>query len=133
MNPSRPSHSLTGVLALLGVAITLCCWTAWGPARGAAAAVGSTVSVLNWVSMRWLIGRILAADASSRAGFSLLLVAKMGALMGVLYLLMQHFALDPLGLVLGLSVLFVGPVFGVLLVGTGAGDASTVGVAGEEQ
>lgn len=133
MNSRNSSHSLTGVLALLGIGITLACWGAWGAERGAAAAIGSALSVLNWVSLRFLVGRILSAESASRAGFSLLLVAKMGALMGVLFLLMQHFAVEPLGLVLGLGVLFVGPVLGALMLGGEQAGASTAGAAGEEQ
>lgn len=132
MTPRKPSHSLTGVLALLGVVITLSCFAAWGTERGVAAAIGSTVGVLNWISLRWLVGKMLVAESALRAGFGLLLVAKMGALMGVLFVLMQHFAIEPLGLILGLGVLFAGPVLGALLVGNGAGGASTAGVAGEE-
>lgn len=133
MNPAHEKPSLTGMLALLGVAITLACWMVWGTERGVAAGMGAALSVLNWMSLRWLVGRVIAAKAAMRVGFSLLLVAKMGALMAVLFVLMQRFSVEPLGLMLGLGVFFVGPVLGALLLGNGAaGGAPTAGSAGEE-
>jgi hypothetical protein len=106
----------------------------WGAERGQAAAVGSAVGVGNWVALRWLVSRIVSDETAGRAGFSLLLVGKMTALMGIIFVLMNRFSIEPLGLTLGLGVLFVGPVLGSLLVGGRTlVDASTAGSAGEEQ
>jgi hypothetical protein len=134
MTTTPSTHTVTGVVALLGVAITAACWGVWGPERGQAAAMGSALGVLNWVALRWLVSRIVGDESSGRAGFSLLLVGKMAALMGIIFVLMNHFSIEPLGLTLGLGVLFVGPVLGSLLVGSRPlVDASTAGSAGEEQ
>jgi len=134
MTNTPANHNVTGVVALLGAAITATCWIVWGAERGQAALVGSAVGLFNWVALRWLVSRIVGDGTAGRAGFSLLLVGKMVALMGIIFVLMSRFSIEPLGLTLGLGGLFVGPVLGSLLVGSRPlTDASTAGPAGEEQ
>jgi parvulin-like peptidyl-prolyl isomerase len=95
----------------------------WGVERGLAAAVGATLSVLNWFALRWLTGRIAQSDGQSKGSASLLLVAKMGLLMALVYILIQRLNVDPIGLAFGLGVLFIGPVV-TALVGTGVTNAA---------
>jgi hypothetical protein len=97
----------------------------WGVERGVAALVGATLSVLNWFALRWLTARIAHTDGQSKGGASLLLVAKMGLLMALVYILIQRLNVDPIGLAFGLGVLFIGPVV-TALVGTGQTNAAGV-------
>ncbi len=90
----------------------------WGAERGVAALAGAIVGLANWFSLSWLMGRLVLAQTAQRALNSLLLVAKIGLLMAIVFVLMRHLQLDAIGLHWGLSVLFLGPVVSVLLVGT---------------
>lgn len=90
----------------------------WGAERGLAAFAGAIVGLANWFSLSWLMGRLVLAQTAQRAVISLLLVAKIGLLMAIVFVLMRHLRLDAIGLLWGLSVLFLGPVVSVLLVGT---------------
>lgn len=93
----------------------------WGATRGWAALVGATLSVLNWFALRWLTERIARIDGPGKSGASLLLVAKMGLLMAVVYILIQRLNVDPIGLAFGLGVLFIGPVLTALVSGQSFG------------
>lgn len=97
-------------LPLIAVFIALVTFAIWGVDRGIAAFVGGAVSVLNWTTLRWLTKRIMLGRPEQRAAISLLLVAKMGALMAVVVILIHKLALDPIGLVLGLATLFIAPL-----------------------
>lgn len=101
----------------------------WGVTRGLAALVGATLSVLNWFALRWLTERIARTDGPSKGGASLLLVAKMGLLMALVYILIQRLNLDPIGLAFGLGVLFIGPVLTALVSGQSFGVSTSVGAA----
>jgi hypothetical protein len=90
----------------------------WGAERGLAALIGATLSVLNWLALRWLTERIAHGEGQTKGSASLLLVGKMGLLMALVYILIQRLHVDPIGLAFGLGVLFIGPVV-TALVGTG--------------
>ena len=91
------------------------------------AAIGATLSVLNWLALRWLTARIVRTDGPGKGGASLLLVGKMGVLIAVVYILIQRLHVDPIGLAFGLGVLFIGPVV------TGLVDGSqSLNAAGKE-
>jgi uncharacterized protein involved in response to NO len=108
---TRPLLTLAAILVSTAFAL-------WGSDRGVAALAGAVVGVANWFSLSWLMGRLVLAKQAQRAAISLLLVAKIGLLMAIVYVLVRHLRLDAVGLLWGLSVLFLGPVVSVLLVGT---------------
>ncbi|HEX6241277.1 MAG TPA: ATP synthase subunit I [Polyangiales bacterium] len=112
----------TRLLLLIAVGFVASAFALWGAERGVAALVGASLSVLNWLALRWLTGRIVRSNAPGKGAASLLLVGKIGLLMAVVYILIARLRLDPVGLAFGLGVLFIGPV----VVGiVGAGRAST--------
>jgi hypothetical protein len=108
----------TRILLLIAAGFVALAFALWGAERGIAASVGAGLSVLNWLALRWLTGRIVRADAPGKGFASLLLVGKIGVLMAVVYILISRLHLDPIGLAFGLGVLFIGPVV-VGLVGAG--------------
>jgi hypothetical protein len=110
---------LTRPLLTLAAILVSAAFAMWDSARGLAALAGAIVGVANWFSLSWLMGRLVLAKQAQRAAISLLLVAKIGLLMAIVYVLVRHLRLDAVGLLWGLSVLFLGPVVSVLLVGTG--------------
>ncbi len=106
-------------LPLIAGFIALVAYAIWGVDRGIAALVGGAVSVINWTTLRWLAKRIMGGRPEQRAALSMLLVAKMGALMAIVFILIHKLALDPIGLVLGLATLFIAPLLSATL-GTGS-------------
>lgn len=118
------------VMAALIVAASF----ALGPVeRGLATLVGAGLSLLNLAVLRWLTGRILdnggaatldpaapapEGGAGGKLGASLLLVLKMALLIAIVFVLIHRAKLDPIGLVLGLGVLFIGPVVAGLMATT---------------
>ena len=110
---NRPLLTLAAIMVSAAFAL-------WGSDRGLAALAGAVVGVANWFSLSWLMGRLVLAQRAQRAVISLLLVGKIGLLMAIVFVLLRHLRLDAVGLLWGLSVLFLGPVVSVLLVGTGS-------------
>jgi len=126
-SPAEPRAStIKSVRLLLVVAagFVALAFGMWGVTRGLAALVGATLSVLNWLALRWLTERIARTDGPSKGGASLLLVAKMGLLMALVYILIQRLNIDPIGLAFGLGVLFIGPVLTALVSGQSFGVAA---------
>ena len=114
----------TRLLLLIAAGFVASAFALWGTERGVAALVGAGLSVLNWLALRWLTGRIVRADGPGKGAASLLLVGKIGLLIAVVYILISRLRLDPVGLAFGLGVLFIGPVV-VGIVGAGRATAST--------
>jgi hypothetical protein len=135
---SLPSSTqrMTLPLLLVAVAMVAIAFAIWGSTRGVAALIGASIGVGNWFALRWLASR-LVSNGGGKAAVSLLLVAKIVALMGIVFVLINRLQVDPIGLAFGLGVLFVGPVLAGLLTG-GAGstqslDPSAVRSAREER
>ena len=139
----------TRVLLLIAACFVALAYVQWGAVRGGAALVGAALSVLNWLALRWLMARIVdgvasdgrateqgaaeAASAPNKALVSLLLIGKIGLLIVLVYVLIQHLHLDPIGLAFGLGVLFVGPVAATLVSGGRALHPSAASAAREER
>ena len=123
---SLPSSTqrMTLPLLLVAVAMVAIAFAIWGSTRGVAALIGAAIGVGNWFALRWLAGR-LVSNGGGKAAVSLLLVAKIVALMGIVFVLINRLQVDPIGLAFGLGVLFVGPVLAGLLTG-GAGSAQSL-------
>lgn len=72
-------------------------------------------------------------SARSKAFISLLLVGKIGVLIGVVYVLIQHLRVDPVGLAFGLGVLFIGPLVAGVVSGGRALHPPAAAAAREER
>jgi hypothetical protein len=136
-NP-RITNALLGI-AVAFVAVSFALWT---PTRTLATAVGAGLSLLNWFALRWLGARILdqrptesgAVETHTKMFASILLMGKIGVLMGLVYVLINRVGLDPIGLAFGLGVLFVGPVVaGLLASAAGTLNASAATAARKER
>jgi hypothetical protein len=116
--PHSTAFKSARMLLVVAAGFVALAFAIWGVTRGTAAAIGATLSVLNWFALRWLTERIARTDGQTKGGASLLLVGKMGLLMALVYILIQRLDVDPIGLAFGLGVLFIGPVV-TTLVGPG--------------
>jgi hypothetical protein len=121
MNLPSQSSRISRTMLALAVAISVLGFVNGGMDRGMAATVGALVSVVNWLALRWFAGRIMVGEGAARALASVLIVAKIGLLMAIVYVLINVWHLEPVGLCLGLSVLFFGPIVGGLLGGSSDG------------
>jgi hypothetical protein len=117
MNHAHVSPRISRTLVVFALAISALAFANWGVDRGVATAAGAALSVANWFALRWLGGRLFAGEGPQRALLSLLVVAKIGLLMAMVFVLVNTLKLDAIGLCLGLSVLFLGPAIGGLLAG----------------
>jgi hypothetical protein len=136
MTPASDSSRITRVLLAIAAAISVLAYVNWGAERGLAATVGAGVSLANWFALRWLGLRIMSGQGPAKALVSLLAIGKIGLLMAIVYVLINTLHLDPVGLCLGLAVLFIGPVVGGLLAATSSPaqpNTSAASVANEER
>ncbi len=120
-------------LPLIALLIASAVFAVWGMDRAVGALVGGAVSVINWVSLRWLTRRIMGARPEQRLALSLLLIMKMGLLMAVVFILIHKLALDPIGLVLGLSTLFIAPLLSAVIGMGGSTEPNAAHAASEER
>jgi hypothetical protein len=126
MSLPAQTERMTRPLLLIAASVTCVAFALWGAQRGVAAAVGAGLSVINWFVLRWVVSRMF--NGGNKAALGGLLMAKIGALIGVVYILISRVQLDPIGLAFGLGVLFVGPAVAGLLVNSSsraAGGRST--------
>jgi hypothetical protein len=141
MTNALATPKTTRVLLLIAGCLVVLAYVQWGAARGTAALVGAALSLLNWFALRWFTARLIsgaavdgsAASGSAKALVSLLLMGKIGLLIAIVYLLIQHLRVDPVGLAFGLGVLFIGPVVAGLVSGAGSVHPSAANAAREER
>ena len=114
-------------LLLVAALVSALAFSLGGTARGVAALLGATLAVGNWYALRWLGGRFVSGasgGAGSSTALSLLLIGKIGLLMAIVYVLIARVRVDPIGLALGLGVLFVGPVLAGLSIASAGSSQS---------
>ena len=89
-----------------------------GLTLGVGALVGSVVAVADWTTVRWLVQ--LSFGGGNRLAVAVLLLSKMGVLVGVSYALLKFAGVDVLGFTLGFSSLVLGIVLGARELGADA-------------
>ena len=107
-------------VAVAGAGLTLAGLAFFGARVGLAVAAGAALAAGNLVALARIVGAMLpttpeGARAQSRAGWGLLAALKIGALFAVLWLLMRHAALPPLGVLAGFGALPIGIAIGAML------------------
>jgi hypothetical protein len=123
---------MTRPLLLIAASVSCIAFALWGAQRGLAASVGAGLSLINWFALRYLVARMF--DGGNKAALGMLLMAKIGALIGVVFVLISRVRLDPIGLAFGLGVLFIGPaVAGLLANSSGSLNPSAATSAREER
>jgi hypothetical protein len=123
MSLSDTTQRMTRPLLLIAAIVVVSAFALWGAERGVPALVGAALSIGNWFALRGLALRLVSSNFASGtrgAVLGFLLIGKIGLLMAIVFILINRVRLDPIGLVFGLSVLFVGPVLaGILTAGNG--------------
>ena len=91
-------------------------WLYNGAASLEGAAIGTSIALLNLVTLTWLVGKLIAsAGGQSKAVYGLLLTMKMGAVLGLLAFVILVLEVDIVGLLLGLSSVVMSLIIGGLL------------------
>jgi hypothetical protein len=103
---------LTWFIFGLGLCATVVVYAVLGRTAAKSAAVGVGLALSNWYSLRFIVGRVVSGDMRSQAKFSLLLVAKMGALLGIVLVLIRSGLVQAVPFTVGLSCLVVGALLG---------------------
>lgn len=115
MNANRSIQHITFAVPALGLTAVALTFLLADARVAIAAAVGAAVATLNWLGLRWLVGRATRGSVRSRSGLMVLLSAKMLLLGLVCWGLLTRFGLEPFGFAIGLSALvggiFLGSVF----------------------
>ncbi len=112
------------IIAATGAVITGLTYGIAGSEMGVAAAAGALLAVGNWLLSRWSLLRIFQGG-KSRGIVVGVMVMKLGLFAAVLWICLFRLALDPFGLLLGLSAFVVGMFLGSALSG-GKGAESVV-------
>ncbi len=106
------AQRLTWFILGLG-AITIATVFAWrGPDAARSAAVGVAVALANWFSLRFIVGRVVQGDVRTQTRFALLLVVKMGAVLGVVLALIASGLVAPVPFTIGISSMALGALLG---------------------
>jgi hypothetical protein len=132
MTQAAVSSRIARTLLVFAAAISALAFANWGTRVGIAASVGAAVGVANWFALRWLGSRIMSGEGN-RALVSFLTIGKIGLLIAIVAVLINTLKLDPAGLCMGLSVLFLGPAIGAVLATGDSKNPATAQVAHEER
>jgi hypothetical protein len=106
---------MSAAVAAMGIVLTVIAFFISGETFAIGTAVGAAVAVANWMLIQWIVGRVTGGSTRSQAGFMLLLVAKMGALMALVYVVLSNEWVQPIAFALGISALFGGLLAGSVL------------------
>lgn len=103
---------LTWFILGFGLLTTAVVYALFGAVAAQSAGVGTVVALGNWFLLRFIVGRVVSGDVRGQAKFSLLLVAKMGALFGVVFVLIRTGLVQAVPFTAGLSSLVIGALLG---------------------
>jgi hypothetical protein len=110
----QTSARLLGFIAGLGAVAIAIVYSRMGLSAAKSAAVGVGLALVNWVVLRFIVGRVLGGSVRTQARFALLLVVKMAALMAAVLVLIQSGLVEPVAMTIGLSSLAGGAILGSL-------------------
>jgi hypothetical protein len=119
----RTIERITKWVAGLALPLILVAFLGFGTDAGIGAIAGAALSVANWMALRWLVGKIMAAGDRARAVLVLLLVVKMAAVLVAASILLRW--VDGIGFTIGMGALVLGVLIGALhghLLGETSGD-----------
>ena len=111
--PPRLIDRIAIWILALGAMATAGAWVFGGTAMGTSALAGAAIGFGNWIALRWIGAKLVRAAGAKKAAV-LLLMLKMGALLGVSAVLLLTGVVQPLGFLIGLGALVIGGAVGGL-------------------
>ncbi len=109
---SRTLNRITLHVAAAGALLSGGAFLVVGGALAVGTLVGSVVALVNWLALRWVIGRVARGSTGTRTGLMALLVLKMAALIALCWALVVRWDVHALGLGIGMSSLVIGVLLG---------------------
>ncbi|MDD9934325.1 MAG: hypothetical protein OXT09_12020 [Myxococcales bacterium] len=106
------AERMTWVITGLGILAAGAAYVAFGLLTARSVAAGAALGVANWMLLRYIVGRVVGGNVKNQAGFTFVLMIKMGALMGLIFILIKAGMVEILPFTLGLSTLMVGVLGG---------------------
>lgn len=106
---------MTVWVAGFGAATSLGVLAFAGARAGLSAGVGAALALANFMLLRIIVQKIVVGDMQHRGPVVGLLFFKMGALMGLVYLVIARHWVDPIPFTVGLSSLVAGLIATMLL------------------
>jgi hypothetical protein len=103
---------LTWFILGFGLATTVLVHVLYGQDAARSAGVGAAIALANWYLLRFIVARVVSGDVRSQTKFSLLLVAKMGALFAIVFVLIRNGLVHAVPFTAGLSSLVIGALLG---------------------
>ena len=111
----QTAERMSAFIIGLGVILAAATYLVSGPVAGRSAAIGAGLAVVNWYLLRFLVIRITRGSARAKAGMTALVMLKMGALMGLISLMVAAGWVQPIAFIVGMSALVGGLLFGSFL------------------
>jgi len=99
---------MTSFVAALGLATSCAVFIAGGVHAGLSTAAGAALALANFVLLRTIVQRIVTGDMHRKLPVIGLLFLKMGAVMGLVFLVIIREWVAPIPFTIGLSTLAVG-------------------------
>jgi hypothetical protein len=109
------AERLTWFIAALGAVVSVAITATQGAWAGASAAAGVAIALANWFVLKLIVDRLLGGSIQRQAGLAIVLIAKMGAFMAAVYLLLMGGYVLPIPFTFGVSTLMAGPLLGSLV------------------
>jgi len=106
------SHRLTWFVLALGLAATAAIFVRMGAKAGLSSGLGVALALANWYLLRVIVGRVTSGAVRGYGRFVFLLMVKMGALLGVIFVLLRSGLVQPLPFTVGISSLAIGVLLG---------------------
>lgn len=106
------SARLTWFIAGFGVLAIAVMQLLQGVDAAVSATAGAAVALGNWLLLRLIVDRVVGGSVRRQAGLSFLLIVKMGALIGLCYLLLRSGLVQIIPFTAGVSSLMAGAIAG---------------------
>jgi hypothetical protein len=111
----RLAVRLTWFIAGFGVLAVVLMLVRSGVDAATSAGAGAAVALGNWFLLRLIVDRVIGGSVRKQAGLSFLLIAKMGGLVGLVFLLLRSGYVQVVPFTIGVSSLMAGAIFGSFL------------------
>jgi ATP synthase I chain len=121
---------MTVFVAALGLAIALG-YLSVSTRAALSAGVGGVVGLLNFLALRYIVGRVVDGDMQRKAGLIGLIYLKMGGVMFAVYWVISSGFVAPIPFTVGLSSLVVGLIVSSLIAASSTSDRELAGNPGK--
>ncbi|MDH5676721.1 MAG: ATP synthase subunit I [Myxococcales bacterium] len=106
---------LTWMIVGLAAVASAVAFVVTNVATARSVATGAAIGVANWMLLRYIVGRVVDGNVRRQGGFLFVLFIKLGALVGLVYLLLRAGVVEPLPFAVGISTMAAGALMGAAM------------------